>query len=496
MSVVLSKRDLNRIDVLARLESGRLTPGAAAALLRVSERQVYGLMRRFREGGPAAIADRRRGRPPNNRLPDVLRNQAVALVRQHYADFGPTLAAEKLADRHDVRVSRETLRSWMIQAGVWRPRAERKRFHQPRHRREHVGELIQIDGCEHHWFEDRGPPCTLLVFVDDATSRLMALGFVPSESTFAYFEVLRRSLEAHGKPVAFYSDKHSIFRVSKEEAAGGDGMTQFGRALADLNIEILCANSSQAKGRVERAHATLQDRPVKELRLAGISDLDAANAFLPGFMASYNGKFARPPARDLDLHRPLDGMNQLGDILCWRETRRVSRQLVVHYNRMKFTLHPTEVTARLVGQEVEVYDFPEGRLETRWRGLPLTYGVVENKRLGEVLAWIKERQAARPAPLGGWGGATPLEPEVWPDERPCCPFGPGRPVPSKAGTPGPPALRSEGLRTAAPGSVSPSLTDRSTLRKQRHFNLVATASFSFTFRHNVIVRGMNAVAPA
>jgi transposase len=182
MSVVLmSKRELNRIDILARLESGRLTPGAAAALLRVSERQVYRLRRRFRDGGPAGIADRRRGRPSNNRLPALLRDHAVTLVREHYADFGPTLAAEKLADRHDLRVSRETLRSWMIQAGVWRPRAERKRFQQPRHRREHLGELIQIDGCEHRWFEDRGPPCTLLVFVDDATSRLMALGFVPSE---------------------------------------------------------------------------------------------------------------------------------------------------------------------------------------------------------------------------------------------------------------------------------------------------------------------------
>src|SRR3954466_7703859 len=368
----------------------------------------------------------RRGRPSNNRLPDVLRDQAIALVREHYADFGPTLAAEKLEDRHDLRVSRETLRSWMIQAGVWRPRAERKRFHQPRHRREHIaastsprahrrehlGELIQIDGCEHRWFEDRGPPCTLLVFVDDATSRLMALGFVPSESAFAYFEVLQRYLQTHGKPIAFYSDKHSIFRVNKEEAAGGDGMTQFGRALAELNIEIICANSSQAKGRVERAHATLQDRLVKELRLAGISDREAANAFLPGFLESYNNKFAPAPAQALDLHRPLDGMNDLGDILCWRETRRVSQQLVVHYNRMKFTRHPSEITARLVRQEVDIYDFPDGRLEIRWKGLPLAYAVfdklqrvshaaiVENKRLGEVLAWIKERQDAQPAPSG------------------------------------------------------------------------------------------------
>ena len=147
--VLMSKRELSRIDVLARLESGRLTAAAASELLRVGERQVYRLMRRFREDGPAGMADRRRGRPSNNRLPDVLRDQAVALVRERYGDFGPTLAAEKLAERHDLRVSRETLRTWMIQAGIWLSRAERKRFHQPRRRREHLGELIQIDGCEH-----------------------------------------------------------------------------------------------------------------------------------------------------------------------------------------------------------------------------------------------------------------------------------------------------------------------------------------------------------
>jgi hypothetical protein len=166
-------------------------------------------------------------------LSDALREHTVSLVRQHYADFGPTLAAEKLEERHALRISRETLRTWMIQAELWLPRAERKRFHQPRHPREYLGELIQIDRCQHRWFEDRGPPCTFLVFVDDAASRLMALGFVPSESALAYFDVLRRYLETHGKPVAFYSDKHSIFRVSKEEASSGDGMTQFSRALAE-----------------------------------------------------------------------------------------------------------------------------------------------------------------------------------------------------------------------------------------------------------------------
>jgi transposase len=406
--VLMSKRELNRIDVLARLDGRRLTASAAADLMRVTQRQTHRLLKRYRDGGAAAIANRRRGRPSNNRLSDVVRDHAIALVREYYADFGPTLAAEKLGERHDVRVSRETLRGWMRQAGIWLPRAERKRIQQPRHRREHVGELIQIDGSDHRWFEDRAAPCTLLVFIDDATSRLMELRFVPSESTFAYFETLKSYLQHHGKPVAFYSDKHSIFRVSREDAASGDGMTQFGRALSELNIEILCANTSQAKGRVERAHHTLQDRLVKELRLAGISTMEAANAFLPAFVQTYNARFAKPPARDRDLHRPMTGVNDLDDILCWCEQRSVSRQLVVNYNRIKFMLRPDKISAAVAGKLVDIFDFPDGRLEIRWKGLPLAYSafdqlqrvshaaIIENKRLGEVLAWIKQQQDKRP----------------------------------------------------------------------------------------------------
>src|SRR6266704_3369189 len=190
----------------------------------------------------------------------------------------------------------------------------------------------------------------LVVFVDDATSRLMELRFVVSESTFAYFEALKAYLRRHGKPVAFYSDKHSIFRVSNENAASGNGMTKFGRALSELNIEILCANTSQAKGRVERAHHTLQDRLVKELRLAGISTIDAANAFLPSFIAHYNGRFAKPAARDKDFHRSVDPRQDLDQILCWREQRQVSHQLVVNYSRMKLTLKPEGLAVRLRGK--------------------------------------------------------------------------------------------------------------------------------------------------
>src|SRR5882762_1639099 len=414
--VVMSKRELNRLEVLARLDSDRLTAQAAAELMAITLRQTYRLLRRYRDNGASAVANQRRGRPSNNRLPDVVRDHAIALVRQRYADFGPMFAAEKLAEHHNLKVSRETLRSWMRQAGIWMSRAERKRIQQPRHRREHIGELIQIDGSEHRWFEDRAAACTLLVFVDDATSRLMELRFVASESTFAYFEALKAYLHRHGKPVAFYSDKHSIFRVSKENAASGNGMTQFGRALSELNIEILCANTSQAKGRVERAHHTLQDRLVNELRLAGISTIEAANAFLPNFVQTYNARFAKPPARDRDLHRTMAGMNDLDDILCWREQRSVSRQLVVNYNRMKFMLRPDKTPAAVAGKLVDIYDFPDGRLEIRWKGLPLPYSVfdqlqrvshaaiIENKRLGEVLAWIKQQQDKQPHHREGLAG--------------------------------------------------------------------------------------------
>lgn len=406
--VLMSKRELNRLDVLARLDSDRLTVLAAAGLMNVTSRQTYRLLSRYREGGASAIANQRRGRPSNNRLSDEVRDHAIALVRQLYADFGPTLAAEKLEERHDLKVSRETLRNWMRQAGIWVSRAERKRIQQPRYRREHVGELVQIDGSEHRWFEDRAAPCTLLVFVDDATSRLMELRFVASESTFAYFEALKAYLGRHGKPVAFYSDKHSIFRVSNENAVSGNGMTQFGRALSELNIEILCANTSQAKGRVERAHHTLQDRLVKELRLAGISTIDAGNDFLPSFVAHYNARFAKPPAREQDFHRVLDPRQDLDDVLCWREQRKVSHQLVVNYNQMKLTLRSQGLAVRLRGKMVEIYDFPDGRLEVRWKGRSLPYtafdklqrvshaAIVENKRLGEILAWIKERQDSQP----------------------------------------------------------------------------------------------------
>lgn len=203
--------------------------------------------------------------------------------------LAPTLAREKLAENHGIVLGKETLRRLMIKTGLWIPRKQRApKIQQQRYRRACCGELIQIDGCDHHWFENRAPACTALVYVDDATSRLMQLRFVKSESTFTYFEATRGYLEKHGKPLALYSDKASVFRTNNKNATGGDGYTQFGRAMHELNIQTICANTSSAKGRVERAHLTLQDRLVKELRLRSIPSVNAANDYADEFMAAYN----------------------------------------------------------------------------------------------------------------------------------------------------------------------------------------------------------------
>ncbi len=292
-------KELDRLQLMTRIAERRLTRRRAANLLGLSERQVQRLYRAFVRDGAAALASRRRGRPSPRRLAAATRDRAVALIRERYADFGPTFAHQKLTEEHAFTLSVETLRGWMIGAGLWVPRVQRaRRSYRPRERRACRGEFMQIDGSDHAWFEDRGPRGTLLVYIDDATSELMELCFAEVASTFDYFHATRRYLERHGKPMAFYSDRHSIFHVqARDRAQGGAGLSQFGRALRDLNIDSLCAYSPQAKGRVERANGTLQDRLVKELRLRGISNPTEADAFLPVFMADHNRRFADPAAR-------------------------------------------------------------------------------------------------------------------------------------------------------------------------------------------------------
>ncbi|RDU94572.1 ISNCY family transposase [Trinickia dinghuensis] len=405
--ITMTMRELDRYKVIQAVAGGMLKPWRAAERLGLTTRQIRRLAARLREDGPGGLVSRRRAKPSNNRLDAAIANRALAIIRDRYADFGPTLACEKLHECHGIHLAKETVRKLMTDAGLWIPRRQRPpKIYQPRARRACLGQLIQIDGSDHAWFEDRASPCTLLVYVDDATSRLMMLHFTASESTFSYFEATRAYLERHGKPVAFYSDKASVFR--KTAASGtGDSVTHFGRAMYELNIDTFCANSSPAKGRVERAHLTLQDRLVKELRLRGINTVEAANAYAPAFIAAYNARFAKPPKSEFDAHRPLRADEDLDLLLTWRESRKVSKALSVRYDRVLYLLEDTVAYRKLIGRTIEVWEYPNGRIELRADGQALPYrehdklpevdagAIVEHKRLGHALQIAQMMQAQR-----------------------------------------------------------------------------------------------------
>lgn len=406
--VTVSMRELERIKIIAAVAEHRLKVVQAAERLDLCERQVSRLVRRYETSGPAGLVSGRRGQPSNRELPIDLRARAMALVRERYADFGPTLACEKLRECHGVELAKETVRRWMRDAGLWIPRKQRPpRIHQPRNRRSCLGELIQIDGSDHRWFEDRAPACTLLVFIDDATSRLMTLHFTVTESTFSYFEATRRYLEAYGKPVALYSDKASVFSCNSHSSTPGKGVTQYGRAMFELNIDTWCANSSQAKGRVERANLTLQDRLVKELRLRKIDTKEAANAYAPHFIADFNGRFGKVPKSTFNAHRPLRNDEDLDLILTSRVPRRVSNSLTVQYDRVIYMLADTVENRSLIHKYLDVFEYPDGRIEIRVNGAALPYveydrlsqidqgAEIDNKRLSHALQLAQVIQAQR-----------------------------------------------------------------------------------------------------
>lgn len=403
--ITMSRKDVDRLGVIQEVMSGHLKQHQAASQLGLGVRQVKRLVRRYKAQGAAGLVSRQRGRPSNRAIADGVRRAVMRLVRERYKDFGPTLACEKLWECHGHRLSRETLRHWMIKDGLWQPKRRRQgHIHQSRPRRPCLGELVQIDGSPHHWFEDRGPYCTLIVFIDDATGRLQALRFVPAETTPAYFEVLEQYLAEHGRPVAFYSDKHSVFRISNCQR---EELTQFTRALKTLDIAPIHANTPQAKGRVERANQTLQDRLVKELRLRGINDTEAANAFLPAFIESYNARFAIPPQSPINAHRSvLHGADELALILSLHHTRTLSKNLTFQFNNQEYQLQRQGKGSSLRGAKVTVCGHFDGQVTVLYKGCPLAYQVLgrgeppipldDEKSLQASVELAKNQQVARP----------------------------------------------------------------------------------------------------
>jgi transposase len=370
----MSARELTRAGVLARVAAATLTLRSAALLMEVSYRQAKRLYRRYRAEGASGLTHRGAGRRSNRATPAARREQALAVVREKYSGgvderFGPTLAAEHLASEDGLLVDHETLRRWMLAAGLWSRGRKRGPHRRRRERMAHFGELVQLDGSFHPWFERRGPANCLLTMVDDATGRSLG-AFGAQETIWCAVGVLRSWIGRYGIPRALYTDWKNVYvrpPNQEERLTGAAPLTQFGRMCAKLGITIIPASSPQAKGRIERQHGTHQDRLVKKLRRKGIADVPAANAFLEAeYWADHNRRFAQAPASRDDFHVSVPRGVALDRVFRLEQTRTVSNDWVVRYANRYFQVERQshQPPAR---STVQVCEDASGQVDIRYR---------------------------------------------------------------------------------------------------------------------------------
>lgn len=376
MEIMMSIKEAGRLSIMRQVDKRVLSLRKAAEEVGVSLRQAKRIRKRYLREGESGLISKHKGKISPNRIDPKLRSTVMKILsRDEYAGFGPTLAKEKLRSRHGYYLSEETLRKWMIEGGLWEAKSRRERkVYQRRTRRSRFGELLQGDGSRHAWFEDRGAECTLVIFVDDATSQLTVGRFVEAETTEAYQQILEEHLLKYGRPLGLYTDKHAIFRVTRENSGVQTNQTHFARVLKDLDIELICAHSPQAKGRVERANGVLQDRLIKEMRLKKISTMEEANAFLPEFIEEYNRMFKKEPKNGEDAHRSLRAEDDLERLFAHRVVRKLSKSLSFQYEGTIYQLRPTSPN-RFRSTHVNVF---------KRRGKPI---LVESQ--GEVQPYVR-----------------------------------------------------------------------------------------------------------
>ena len=418
MDKLMSQKEVKRAQILDMLKESKISQQEAAKQMDITPRQARRIVKHYQESGLEGLISKKRGRASNRRLDDATSEMATTLIGTHYRDFGPTLAHEKLAELHDICLSVESTRQLMIKAGYWRTqKGGAICTHPMRERRARWGEMIQIDGSPHDWFEGRREKCTLIVFIDDATGRLTQLRFMPTETTLGYMSVLHDHIRAYGAPAALYSDKHSIFRINAKEAAP-EAETQFSRAVRELGIDCIHAHSPQAKGRVERANQTLQDRLIKEMRRAGINDAQSANAWLPAYTKDYNRRFAVIPKEASDAHMAYSGKEEaLRRILSVQVTKTLSKNLSCQYENQLLQVATTGTGWGLRGAKVTLHEHFDGSKELIWKQRKLAYKVMGkpkrqtpvadgksiNARIDHAMAW--RNTGHKPAADHPWRGA-------------------------------------------------------------------------------------------
>jgi transposase len=428
MELRMSRKERDRLKVIEQLDKGLIGQQQAAAWLGLSVRQVRRTLRRYQEHGDHGLVHQGRGKPSNRRLDEATMERAKELLRTRYRDFGPTLAAEHLAQDDAIAVSRETVRSWMRQQGLWGGQRKKRPHRHRRPRRSCFGELVQIDTSSHDWLEGRGPQMVLITMIDDATSRKLAR-FFETDSTATNMALIKLWIERHGRPLALYTDWASHFKQVGQAGAKA-ARTQIERALGELDIRLIAAHSPQAKGRVERSHGTDQDRLVKELRLAGIATMVAANRFLEDvYLPRVEEKFAVEPAGAVDAHRSREGLD-LEAILSIQETRRVAGDYTVQVDGVAWQIERGEIAGGLRGGKLVVERRLDGTMRLRWGDRYL-----KHHRAPLVFKYKPEVGEEPDGAPAGVGGASFREGSLRSPSLHCAPPTPAKPRTKAKATP-------------------------------------------------------------
>lgn len=400
----MTQHELDQIAIFEKLGTKEISQATAARLLNLSIRQIQRKLKGYRVQGAASLSHQARGRPSNNRITQGVKNQVALLIQEKYSDFGPTLAAEKLQELHGIVLSNESVRTIMREAHLWHPKKQRqKEVHVWRERRACRGELVQLDGSSHAWFEGRGEKCCLLAFIDDANSELLWAEFVVSESTNSLLVATQHYLESVGRPMNLYTDRGGVYKVNIHTAEG-DHETQYQRALKELDIGLIHARSPQAKGRVERLFGTLQNRLVKELRLKSIATMPEANHYLQEeYLCLHNTKFAVLPRENSNLHRSLSGFD-LAATLCTKETRILQPDWCISYQNRWLQVTPKQRVILTKKEKVTVSHYLDGSLHLAVKGVSLSFTELTQR----------PRVALREKQLNpGYRGYTPALSHPW-----------------------------------------------------------------------------------
>ena len=391
--IVMSIGEVRRLKVVQSAIDRHVTQKAAASMLELSERQVRRLVKDVRDRGDRGVIHGLRGQPSNRRIPEETRDRAISLYQARYPDFGPTLATEKLFECDGIKISDETLRRWLVEAGIWKKRRKRSAYRQWRQRKECFGQMVQMDGSHHDWLEGRGPKLVLMGYVDDATSRVYGR-FYDYEGTLPAMDSFKRYVEKYGLPMSVYLDRHTTYKSSRkltewDEAEGIEFLSQFERALKELGVEVIHALSPQAKGRIERLFGVLQDRLVKEMRLRGIKTKEEANAFLEEYLPRYDKRFRVCPANETDAHVRLPRHVDLDRYLCIKTERTLRKDNTIALDGRLYQIEERG------GKKVVVEERIDGSMLMFSNGTSLTYKELTERPQKEVIPKTDARKFNR-----------------------------------------------------------------------------------------------------